>query len=624
MIPETSYRGDIDGLRALAVGGVVLYHAGFDWIPGGFVGVDIFFVISGYLITSIILAHEGSVREFLLRFYERRIRRLIPPTIPVFCFVGLFSWLLFPGEGLRDLGQSFLSFLFFASNWYFWLGDGYFDAPSELKPLLHTWSLSIEEQFYILFPAPILLLNRYGICAVRWFLCAVLFISLSYGATLIAIEDSSGAFFNSFARFWEIAVGGVLATLTFRGWSRSVRHMVGGAGLCVILFSLFYYAEGMAFPGLTALAPTLGTAMVIASRGSFVSRLLEIRPVVWLGLISYALYLWHWPIFAFLDFALIAPAAHHLWVGIAASVGLSIASYFLIEGPVRRRKFFQSGKSLGITYLTSTAALASLGIAVVLGDGFPARFPAAVEYERTLAGLRSAQRQAASRADCWMGGVVDMEALIRRCLDPASNQTDVLLVGDSHAAQFRAGLASEWPSINVDLLATDSCTMNYGFREACDETLEWLSGDDVIKYERVIISVFGNSREDADGMAEFAIELSETVPVTVLGPIQFYQPNLPSLFPRFYSSVPSEDLNSLLDRAIQSDQFEISRDLEDLFDGSGVQFVSLLKYTCPYGPVTCMNLDSEGLPVTIDNSHLSVNAAGVLVSQFAPQIVISN
>ena len=205
------YRRDIDGLRSVAALSVVLFHARISAFSGGFVGVDVFFVISGFLITGIILKHEGSTWAFFKNFYERRVRRLFPPIIPVLIFTTAFVYWLSPPDATTEYAKSLMAFLAFVSNWFFWSQSGYFDSPAQFKPLLHTWSLSIEEQFYLLFPAVILALSRYGRRPVTIFFLAVFALSLAFNVWQVWAGSLEGAYFNSFGRFWEIALGSILA-----------------------------------------------------------------------------------------------------------------------------------------------------------------------------------------------------------------------------------------------------------------------------------------------------------------------------------------------------------------------------------------------------------------------------
>lgn len=299
-----AYRADIDGLRGIAVLSVMLFHAGVPGFGGGFVGVDVFFVISGFLITQLILADCEAGRFSFRRFYERRVRRLLPALLLVMgaSFVaGLF--VLSPGE-MRDFSVSAIAAVTFVSNVYFWRTSGYFEQAAELKPLLHTWSLAIEAQFYIAFPILLLALRRYGHRVLLTGLIVALVVSLLVAQGLVTRKPVA-AFFSLPTRAWELALGAVLAVLLENKASRWAAPAKPDAlaflGLGLIAISVVAFNARTAVPGFPALIPTMGAGLVIlAGRDSrIVSRLLTWKPLLILGLASYSAYLWHHPLLAF-------------------------------------------------------------------------------------------------------------------------------------------------------------------------------------------------------------------------------------------------------------------------------------------------------------------------------------
>jgi len=326
---KADYRPDIDGLRAIAVISVVFFHAKYPLFKGGFVGVDVFFVISGYLM---ILSQETVDFAFLKKFYERRIRRLLPPIIPVLLVTSALAYSQLNPDATREYIKSLVAFLFFSSNWYFLSISGYFDGASDLKPLLHTWSLSVEEQFYILFPVSILLIKRFNESALPRFILFVFVTSLAFNIYLVSIKDLNGAVYNSIGRFWEIAVGALIASRFVRSPSTSqTKDAFGIAGLAMIGVSITFGSP--AYPTPWTLVATIGTASVILAQGSNANRQLAAKPLVGIGLISYALYLWHWPLFAFLNVANATGIPHSMAILIAFA--LSVLSYVVIERPIR-------------------------------------------------------------------------------------------------------------------------------------------------------------------------------------------------------------------------------------------------------------------------------------------------
>lgn len=301
---QIKYRPDIDGLRALAVVPVVLSHAGAIGFTGGFVGVDIFFVISGYLITKIINTELVEGRFSILNFYERRARRILPALFAVLFFCFIAGWFILVPRDFSRMAQSEVSVVLFFSNFWFWQNSGgYFDGATHYLPLLHTWSLAVEEQFYILFPGLLWLLHKFAKrSVVFWTMTMVL---CSFVASVWATPRVPDvAFYLLPTRIWELGFGALLALgIGPIVLSRGPREILSATGLVLILLSVFFYTGSMTFPGLAALPPVLGATLIILAGScgsSSVGRVLSSRPVVFIGLLSYSLYLWHWPVMAFL------------------------------------------------------------------------------------------------------------------------------------------------------------------------------------------------------------------------------------------------------------------------------------------------------------------------------------
>jgi peptidoglycan/LPS O-acetylase OafA/YrhL len=362
------YRSEIDGLRALAVIPVIFFHAGISQFQGGFVGVDVFFVISGYLITSIILADIAAERFNILTFYERRARRILPALLFVAFASVPFAWAILLPEDFKEFFQSLAGVATFTSNIVLKTQSGYFETASELKPLLHTWSLGVEEQFYIIFPPLLLLLLKFGARTVVPALAALFVISLIY-AHWAATAEPETAFFFLAPRAWELLVG-VFAAFHLRnsGGKASLRlhNVLSATGMGLILFAVFVFDETIPFSSAFALVPTLGAALIIlfATPGTYVQRLLSLRLLVGVGLISYSLYLWHQPVFAFYRYLGLPLDLMSVSLLLAAIFGGSILSWRFIETPARqstlpRRRIFQLslaglGLALGVSLLAIT------------------------------------------------------------------------------------------------------------------------------------------------------------------------------------------------------------------------------------------------------------------------------
>lgn len=379
-LPAT-YRADIDGLRAVAVISVVLYHFGFNLLQGGFVGVDIFFVISGFLITRII-AREMAAGEFTFaRFYERRIRRIFPAVFAMLLIVGALAWFVLLPSDLILLGRSMLSTVLFFSNIFYWKNSGYFDTVSELNPLLHTWSLAIEEQFYFLFPALLLLFVRYIPKWIKPLLWLVVLIAFAICIWQQATRPTATFYLLPF-RAWELGAGSVLALNAVpRLAHRRLREILGLLGAALVALSLLLISGGAEFPGWQALFPVLGAALILyASDGgdTVVAKVLSNRTLVFVGLISYSLYLWHWPIYVF---SIYLNNLHPLEWKTIPLLGVSVfaawLSYTFVEKPFRRpySRGTYSIKNVFGPAAASMIGLCMLGFGLTLYDGWSSRMP---------------------------------------------------------------------------------------------------------------------------------------------------------------------------------------------------------------------------------------------------------
>jgi len=373
------YRREIDGLRAVAVLPVILFHAGFQTFGGGFVGVDVFFVISGYLITTIILADLEKGKFSIINFYERRARRILPALFLVMFACLPFSWLWLSSDNLLDFSKSLTAVSIFSSNILFWKESGYFGAAAELKPLLHTWSLAVEEQYYVFFPLFLALMWRF---AKRWtlaLLAIVFIISLSL-AQWGSSTKATATFYLLPTRGWELLVGAFCAFFISKKdkffLKRSLREIGAVIGIFLIFYSVFVFNEEIPFPSLYALAPTLGTALIIlcANNETVVGKLLGMKAIVGIGLISYSAYLWHQPIIAFAKHrSIIEPSSVLLGSLAVLSIVFAYVSWKYVEQPFREKKkfdrkfIFTAGAAFSIFFIT-------IGIVGYLGKGFAFRF----------------------------------------------------------------------------------------------------------------------------------------------------------------------------------------------------------------------------------------------------------
>ncbi len=442
-VGNPAYRPDIDGLRAVAVLSVVLYHAGVPFLPGGFVGVDIFFVISGYLITRIIAREIAEKRFSIVTFYERRTRRIFPALFVMLAvsFVAA-SMIALPAE-FKEFGDSLTAATFFVSNIYFWQTADYFGGPAHLKPLLHTWSLAVEEQFYIVFPLLLLALTRWARGHLFRVLVAVT--ALSFAASLWAVAAKpNAAFYLLPTRFWELMAGALVAlgavpAISDHRWA----NVFAATGLVLIACAVLFFSSATAFPGAAALLPVLGAALVIhagtTTQDTVAARLLSMRPMVFVGLLSYSLYLWHWPVLAFARMArgeMLAPSETALLV--AVSFVLAVLSWRFVEKPFRERRIAAKRVPLFRAASAAMAAMLAIGVFANATDGWPQRHddyapPAIAGLERM--NLATCFLKEDQPATAWAGADT--------CRNGDASKPRIFLWGDSFAAHLVPGLADE-------------------------------------------------------------------------------------------------------------------------------------------------------------------------------------
>ena len=444
------YRSEIDGLRAIAVIPVILFHAGIESFKGGFVGVDVFFVVSGYLITSIILSDLEKNTFSLLNFYERRIRRIIPAlfVVSAACVPIASIWLL-PTDTVK-FANSLIGVTTFSSNIIFWLDSGYFDTAAELKPLLHTWSLAVEEQYYVLFPIFMIITIRLGL---RWSLTilVIIFIVSLILAHWASLNRPGAAFYLLPARAWEILLGSLIAFYASRIYQikipRVLQQILGVLGALLISFAVFYFDEKTPSPGLYMLCPTIGAALIIifATKGTLVQYVLSSKLMVGIGLISYSLYLWHQPLFAFSKYINLDPlGTTEILLLVVLAFSLAYLTWRFIEQPFRDRNRINSKTTLGIV-LVSFLVLLGAALALVETKGFPQK----------LDGIYSVQDQEKeiSLRDEFIAFTGGSEA----------TKPIIVILGDSHVDAWSIGLMKYF-----DLSQYDILTLYYG---SCDVSI---------------------------------------------------------------------------------------------------------------------------------------------------------
>ena len=437
---KNDYRPDIDGLRAIAVLSVVVFHAFPSFIRGGFVGVDIFFVISGFLISKHIWEELGTGVFSIKTFYARRVKRIFPALSIVFLSCLVMGWIILtPGE-YEQLGRHVLAGTAFVSNLLFWKEAGYFDNAADTKPLLHLWSLGIEEQFYIVWPLFLAFFWRYS-RHLGWAFIGVMGVSLTY-SEIISHRDVVADFYSPFTRFWELALGAALAhsALIKPNLDSKIRSLISWFGLFLLIVAVIIIQKNYLFPGLWALLPTMGAACIIfAGEDAWVNRqLLSLRMFVWFGLMSYPLYLWHWPL---LTFARImesgTPSVLVRLCLLATSILLAWLTYKFIERPIRSKP---RSKKLILMLSLSMLTLGISGLIVKDNHGFKSRQFSMLNGDSSTI-ILGADRDKLQH-EC--GIAEPQKSFFQYCLkSPGTDDPNYILIGDSKGEALYYGLVRE-------------------------------------------------------------------------------------------------------------------------------------------------------------------------------------
>ena len=425
------YRSEIDGLRALAVVPVILFHAGFELFNGGFIGVDVFFVISGYLITTIIIEDMENNCFSFIYFYERRVRRILPALFFVILACIPFAWMwMVPGQ-MKDFSQSIVAVSLFASNLLFWKESGYFEPSAEEKPLLHTWSLAVEEQYYVFFPIFLFLTWRFGKTRVFWIIVAMASISLILSEWGWRNKVTAN-FYLAPTRVWEIFAGSIAAfVVQKKGVQKS--EIMSLLGLLAIIFAFLFYDEKTPFPSVYTLVPVVGVVLLImfGDKETLAAKLLGTKLFVGIGIISYSAYLWHQPLFAFVKIRILGEPSQLLMLALTVfSLFLAILSWRYIEKPFRDKKQY-TRKHIFLLSAATLVMLIIFGLIGHLNSGFEKRY--SLELIQT---LKDSTNRNQSSIECFLkpkeNRVIPSHP-IKGCTSYfVNNSASVMMIGDSH------------------------------------------------------------------------------------------------------------------------------------------------------------------------------------------------
>ncbi len=613
--PPEKYRADIDGLRAVAVLQVLAYHVDIHRLRGGFVGVDVFFVISGFLISSIILSDLDSSRFSLIGFYERRIRRIFPALVAMLLGTAVLAYKFCLPTEFVAFAKSLLAATFSVSNVLFLHQSGYFDAPARMKPLLHTWSLGVEEQFYVFLPLFLIVVRR--VFAKRQVLMVGVVALLSFAVSVIGTFRSHDAtFYLAPTRAWELLLGTLLALNVFPRISsplwRNLASLLGGV---LILAAGVAFNSSTPFPGAAALLPCVGAALIIAagtSGTSIVGRALSLRPVAFIGIISYSLYLWHWPLIVFqgangLLVKGLTPNGTKV-VLILASVVIAALSWRFVEQPFRGRGFPLSRTVIFRMASVAAAVLLFLGAGILATGGIPSRYPVEAVKVASYLDYTNAATEAQYRVGtCFLTSkntYQDFNPAV--CLQQDRRKPNDLLIGDSHAAQLWYGLSSTFTDVNLMQATASGCKptldQSRSVEPKCSRLMNYVFSD-YLRTHHVDLLIIAARWDHTDlGTVKQTLEWANRSGIDVLlfGPIVQYDSELPRLLAM---SIKSNDPEiPALHRVpayatLDDDMSKLAQSERD------VRYVSYFKMLCRQN--SCLEYAGNGVPLQSDYGHLT-------------------
>ena len=616
----SKYRADIDGLRAVAVMLVLLFHLKFRLVRGGFIGVDIFFVISGYLITQHVYQEVDAGKFSIASFYERRIRRIFPAMAGMLIVATILAYILLLPDELIDYAKSLVAAVLSYSNFYFWLNSNYFSGGD--KPLLHTWSLAVEEQFYLVLPPLLLLLRNASVRFRTMAIASICIVSFVLSSVLI-FRYPEATFYLLPTRAWELLLGGMLGMGMIRfpekRWSR---QLMGTLGLALIAASAVLYTTKMPFPGPLALIPCAGALMIIGAggrQGTAMDRILSTKPMVFLGLISYSLYLWHVPIIYFqqcttvIVFGRILPkllpflSANQAVTGeryillISASIVAGYLSWKFIEQPFRYGSVKPSRARLFSITAAGAFILVLAGVILLVKQGVPSRFSPEVIR------IASYTQHSDYRLNTCL--IVDHVHQFDRghCLTQDVGRQNWLLIGDSHAWMLAEGISTVRPDLNLSQATETGCLPvlqpSFGEDRYCTALMHYIFYDYIEAHKPDVLLLAANWQPSTLPRLEKTIQFlkGRVTRIILVGPVMQYDTPLPRLLAE---SVRDHDPSLAAMHRIRSlDSLDVQ--MRQLAEQTWkVDYISYPRLLCPGG--NCLQWSSPDVPLQADTSHFTV------------------
>ena len=617
-----NHRPDIDGLRAIAVGSVVLYHCGFArLLPGGFIGVDIFFVISGFLITGIVSSDIEKGRFSLIDFYNRRVRRIFPALFCVYAFVFVAAFMTLMPSEVGTVTRNTISSLLFVSNIQFYSQSGYFDISSEFNALLHTWSLSVEEQFYVILPIALYFLRSLPRKRIVALIAVALLASLAASAWMVT-EDQSAAFYLVQYRAWELMIGSLLAIAAVpKAQTPQFANILGLVGIALIAGSLLALNSATPFPGLAAVPVCVGTGLILYSGAAIptiVGRALSLPPLRFVGLVSYSLYLWHWPVWVFGQQIHEAHGVVDKLLYIAASFGLAVLSWQFIEKPFRHKPY----RTAPVRVLVNAACgmTAVLAIALFLQPFAQMYWQVPQRVQQVAAFVGYDPNKSYRTGQCFLTSLYNQFSMFKvdPCLDLSETKPNYVLIGDSNAAHMYPGLAADGPQANILQATASGCTPISGSHgdNRCTDLVAFMFDKFLPEHhvDTIILSALWSDK-DLPGLLRAIEKLKAyAARVVVLGPIVRYDIALPRVLAKsLYAGDPT-----IPARYRQPGPLETDRLFSAEIPASGAEYISIYNAICPDGNCTLWTSDNN--PIQFDYGHLTEEGSVLVMSRVAAAI----
>lgn len=615
-------RQDIQGLRAIAVLAVVIFHIVPFGLTGGYLGVDVFFVISGYVI-SLKIQRDVQQKQFsVTHFYLARMKRLLPALLLMLLVTTLVATaLLLPSE-LQQYSVNLLASVFFVSNFMLMAQDGYFSQSSENNPLLHLWSLAVEEHYYLFFPVFFVWLLRKPLQLQAWMLVALTVLLFAAGIGWVAY-DRDVAFYLSPLRFYQF-LAGVICACYLPSFSQlpKLRAWLAVSSLLLLIGCFWLYSKSTPSPGWPSLLPTVATMILLhsAHQSSLLNLVLSNRLMVTLGNASYSVYLWHWPLIVFYKLSVsMQMNLSKILLLLSLSIVIGYISWRFIEQPFRQRGPLAGAfcfRFPAIQGISCSALLVVLALIIYQQQGFPQRFTA---EQIRLASYLTYDSSASRHKICFITNAASSVAAyqVDTCLTSSSTKPNILLVGDSHSAHLYSALQQRFPQVNVLQVSASGCKplLPLSGSPHCVELMGWLYEQQLnatLKVDAIVMAALWN-QNDLQKMQRTIQQLKVHAPVYVVGPsIQYSQ-----ALPRLLSRSSPEYLADKFSNAPQIKQLD--QIYQNTVPVMGAKYISLYQQLCPAG--RCQTLTGDRIPMQWDTSHFTTAGAIMLIEPaFSPLV----